>query len=75
MSSLNRYMRAIPRPAERRADRVERLPQAECLASLLWRRHVGDQRIAGRAPDAFADAIEEPGDEHEPDQWQAGTAW
>jgi hypothetical protein len=53
--------------AERGADRVERLAQAEGGASHRGRRQVGDKSIARRAADSLADAVEEPGREHEPD--------
>ena len=40
-------------------DRVEPLPQAKCPATHFGRGLVGDDRIAGRTPYAFADAIGE----------------
>ena len=68
MSSLKRYIKADRRRrAERRADRVERLAKAERRAPLVGRRQIGDERIARRASDPLADAIEKAGEQHEPD--------
>jgi hypothetical protein len=53
---------------ERGADRVERLAKPERRAPHAGGREVRDQRIAGRAADSLADAIEETRHEHEPDR-------
>ena len=47
------------------ADRVERLAQPEGGPADLLGREVGDERIARRAADALADAVEEARGEHE----------
>ncbi|ABA53387.1 200 kDa antigen p200, putative [Burkholderia pseudomallei 1710b] len=55
------------RPRER-ADGVHRLAQPEARAADLGRRDIGDERIARRAANALADAIEQPrgGDRRRP---------
>jgi hypothetical protein len=45
------------RPGER-ADGVERLPETEGCAASPFRREVGDQSVARRAAQAFADTVE-----------------
>ena len=45
--------------SKKRADRVERLAQAEACAAQMRRRNIGDERVARRAADAFADAVDE----------------
>ena len=49
---------ASERPEEG-ADRVERLAQPEARPAQLRRASVGDQRIARRAANALADAVDE----------------
>ena len=46
------------------ADTIERLAQAVGGASQAERSEVADQRVAGRAPDAFPDAVGEAGEKH-----------
>ena len=53
---------------EEGAHRVERLAQAVGGAAQLRRRDVGDQRVARRAADALADAIDEARREHPADR-------
>ena len=44
---------------DERPDRVERLTQPECSPAHFRQSLVGDDRIAGRAPYAFADPVSE----------------
>ncbi len=48
------------------ADRVEGLAQAEGRAAQLRRSEVGHQRIAGGAPNAFADSVQQAGGQYQP---------